>query len=846
MALKIKLGNAVSSAADKAAQSRSSDGFLAPGEELVLSSSPYACMDPVTMRGFALPETDGVWSSAAVSTIDVRLREVDASRRYRVVIGAIAFEGGSHRALVSIRVNGGPAHQVLAGGSGWSSIVADWEIQVVGKIPMVRIEFQVANPMSPNALGLGDDNRLLGFKVRSLQLLDLGPASTAVAATPVPVQTVAEAEMPEAADAGAVGIFTQSPTETIRALAKRGPILRMLLLDKNSVVRLVRWMRRVSRNMEEMRRQLDLIRIDSARQTRELGERVDNIEIDARVQERERRRAGSSVDAIIERLELNHARLLAIEESAHQAGRMHEQHRDEHADSLESIIATTDGLGRDVAAVLDTLNTTLSESMRMLREFEGVDNKLAGMDRALKLVQKQGEDHARHAISGIRELREQLHLSVQQQQVRSEAAQAGIESSLQGMIERQWSESDELRQHMHSTLQQLENRHQHEREELKRQVQDVLTEGARVLDVRSSVDAEVLRHHVLRLHERLDRLPVIAPGTGAAVYTMGDAAASEQTLQLVAQLHQKLDNSEIETGQILELLVGIKERVETQQLVLSSATGRLASPSQRRVLRRHDGWLIAVGFGTFSCAESDDLLAMCLLESGDVELGLRLFLEHALKPGDVFLDAGANIGLHTVAAANVVGPSGRIFAAEAMPRTQEHLRASLRLSGVEDRVQVLPVALGAHNEDGREFHIGAVAGHSSLYPLDGELEVVRVDVRTVDGLLGEQSVALAKIDVEGAELEVLAGMRQLLAANPAMGIIAEYAVSHLGRSGTSEAEWDAFRSGHGFDLYRIDDLTGACLRLEGFADLRGYASSNILLCPPASLLPAAVVAGGAQ
>lgn len=187
MALKIKLGNAVSSAADKAAQSRSSDGFLAPGEELVLSSSPYACMDPVTMRGFALPETDGVWSSAAVSTIDVRLREVDASRRYRVVIGAIAFEGGSHRALVSIRVNGGPAHQVLAGGSGWSSIVADWEIQVVGKIPMVRIEFQVANPMSPNALGLGDDNRLLGFKVRSLQLLDLGPASTAVAATPVPV-----------------------------------------------------------------------------------------------------------------------------------------------------------------------------------------------------------------------------------------------------------------------------------------------------------------------------------------------------------------------------------------------------------------------------------------------------------------------------------------------------------------------------------------------------------------------------------------------------------------------------------------------------------------------------------
>lgn len=845
MALKIKLGNAVSSAADKAAQSRASDGFLAPGEELVLSSSSYASMDAITMRGFALPESDGIWSSGAINTIDVRLRGVDASRRYRVMINAIAFEGSGHRALVSMRVNDGPAHQVLANSVGWSSIVADWEVQVVGKIPMVRIEFQVANPMSPTAIGLGDDNRLLGFKVRSLQLLDLGPASTAVAATPVVVETVEVADVPQDANAGVVGVFAQSPTETIRALAKRGPILRMLLLDKNPVVRVVRWMRRVSRNMEEMRRQLDLIRIDSARQTRELGERVDNIEIDARVQERERRRAGSNVDAIIEQLELNHARLLAIEASAQEVGRMHEQRRDEHADSLESILATTDGLGRDVAAVLDTLNTTLSESMRMLREFESVDNKLAGMDRALRLVQMQGEEHARHAISGIRELREQLHLSLQQQQVRSEEAQAGIESSLQGMIERQWSESDELRQHMQSTLQLLEKRHQVEREELKQQVQEILSEGARSLDVRNNVDAEVLRHHVLRLHERLDHLSVVKPGAGGSI-VVADRAVSEQALQLIALLHQKLDNSALETGQVLELLVAIRDRVEAQRLTLSSAAGRWAGAAQRRVLRRHDGWLINVEFGTFSCSESDDLLAMYLLESGDVERGLRLFLQHALKPGDVFLDAGANIGLHTVAAAHVVGPSGRVYAAEAMPRTLQHLRASLRLSAVEDRVEVLPVALGSCDEDGREFHIGAVAGHSSLYPIDTEVEVLRVDVRTVDGLLGGTRVALAKIDVEGAELEVLAGMRGLLAANPDMGVIAEYAVSHLARVGTSEAEWEAFRAEHAFDLYRIDDLTGACVPLAGFSALREHASSNVLLCQPGSLLPGAVAAGGAE
>lgn len=837
MVLKIKLGNAVRNAADKSAQSRASDGFLAPGEELVLSSSPYASMDAITMRGFALPETDGIWSSAAVSTIDVRLREVDAGRRYRVVIGAISFEVGAHRALVAMRINGGPAHQVLANTSGWSSIVADWEVQVVGKIPMVRIEFHVANPMSPTALGYGDDNRLLGFKVRSLQLLDLGPANVGVPpVAPLPEAAVAVTEVQEVTSGRGGGVFTQSPVETVHALAKRGPFLRMVLLDKNPVVRLVRWMRRVSRNMEEMRRQLDLIRIDSARQARELGERVDSIEVDARVQEREHRRTGSSVDAIIERLELNHARLLSIEESTQEAGRLQQQRRDEHADSLESIIANTDGLGRNVATVLDTLNATLSESMRMLREFESVDTRLAGMDRALRLVQKQGEEHAQHAIAGIRELREQLHLSLEQQQVRSEQAQVGIESSLQGMIERQWSESDDLRKHMHSTLQQLESRHQLEREELKRQVQGVLGECARALDVRSDVDAEVLRHHVLRLHEKLDRLSAswsVVSLPGVAV----DEAASGQALQLIAQLHDKLDNNEIEIGQVLELLIGIKERVDTHQLVLSGVVDRLSAPAQRRVLRRHDGWLLAVGFGTFSCSESDDLLAMCLLENGDVERGLRLFLERALKPGDVFIDAGANIGLHTVAAANVVGPTGKVFAVEAMPRTLQHLRASLRLSNVEDRVEVLPVALGSCDEDGRQFHVGAVAGHSSLYPIAGELEVLRVDVRTLDSLLGGARVALVKIDVEGAELDVLKGMRTLLAANPDMGIVAEYAVSHLSRAGTSEVEWESFRAEHGFALYRIDDLTGTCLPVERFAALREHVSSNVLMCAVDSSLP---------
>ncbi|WP_313219036.1 hypothetical protein, partial [Stenotrophomonas sp.] len=92
---------------------------------------------------------------------------------------------------------------------------------------------------------------------------------------------------------------------------------------------------------------------------------------------------------------------------------------------------------------------------------------------------------------------------------------------------------------------------------------------------------------------------------------------------------------------------------------------------------------------------------------------------------------------------------------------------------------------------------------------------------------------------------VLAGMEGLLAANPEIGVVAEYAVSHLGRAGTSEADWEAFRERHGFDLYRIDDLTGACLPVEAFAALRDEVSSNILLCRPGSTLPSTMNTGAA-
>lgn len=849
MALNLKLGNAVRNAASRAAESRNIDGLLAPGEEVVLTSSPYASRDAVTLRGFVLPETDGIWSGSGETTLDVRLRDVSPDRRYQLVIGALAFEVPGHRAVVSISINGGERHRVLDHGSGWCMVHAEAAVQMSGRLPTLHVQLHVDNPTSPSALGMGDDNRQLGYKIRSLQLLDVG--SQTEPATGVTVYTVplhGSAAPPEGTPAHTINKLTQAPTETLRTLAARGPVWRLLLMDKNPLVRAVRWMRRLSRNVEEIRQQLAEARRESTRQELALIDRIHAFEAHTIARETALADSNPHVDAIIKRMEVNHGRMAQLEEAVLRLERFHERGRSEQGTHLSAIISGTEAIGRDATAALSELRSTHEEILLLMQGSENVDSRFAGVDQTLRMMQQQVEALARHEHAGFRELRERLEVAVQQQLDEMREIHASIGQALQSSAERQWKDQEEQRRHLMASMQQFEARYQAEIDQL-----GSLLRGAPASPAPADPRGEQAVELLAQLHEKADNGEIEVRQTLeliAQLHAKLDSGEAEvrQTLGLLGQLHDKVDNGEIEARQMLELLMATNSRLESQQSLVSAAVARISALSgrvSRTALRRHDGWLIATGFGTFSCSESDDLLAMCLLDTGDVERGLRLFLGNVLQPGDVFVDAGANIGLHTVAAAHAVGAHGRVYAFEAMPRTREHLLSSVRLSGVEAQVEVMPVALGARDEDGRSFNIGAVAGHSSLYPLDETVETIQVDVRRLDGAIDPAPVTLVKIDVEGAELDVLAGMTDVIRANPDLGLVAEYAVSHLERVGTSEADWENFRAAHGYALFRIDDLTGVCTPVPGFEMLREEISSNILLCPPGSQLPVLAAAGEA-
>ena len=138
-------------------------------------------------------------------------------------------------------------------------------------------------------------------------------------------------------------------------------------------------------------------------------------------------------------------------------------------------------------------------------------------------------------------------------------------------------------------------------------------------------------------------------------------------------------------------------------------------------------------------------------------------MDAAIFPGATVVDVGANIGYNTVYAARRVGPTGRVVAIEPAADNLAVLRDNLLANRIEN-VVVQPVAAGRAHEVRDLFLRGEISAVNSLFPESVYAEVTGVEqvrVAPLDDLV-EVDPDLVKIDVEGAELDVLAGMTRLL------------------------------------------------------------------------------------
>ena len=282
--------------------------------------------------------------------------------------------------------------------------------------------------------------------------------------------------------------------------------------------------------------------------------------------------------------------------------------------------------------------------------------------------------------------------------------------------------------------------------------------------------------------------------------------------------------------------VALAARVDAVETRLDELALRVRTPIEvddaTMAVRTADGFVLV--------PRSDTTLLLMLYDAGPqgLEPGTRRLLNKLLAPGMTFVDVGADVGLLTLAGAGAVGPQGRVLALEPTPITFDLLTRGLAINGLTHRVGARCVACGARRER-RAFHVATILGHSSLLepaPESSKQGVGRIEVDVVpldDVVPAGARVDVVKIDVEGAELDVLAGMTRIRGESPDIAIIAEYGPAHLGRAGITPAEWfEAFHK-RGLEGYAIDELSGKCEPIHQ-RDLAAVDLVNILFCRPNS------------
>lgn len=156
----------------------------------------------------------------------------------------------------------------------------------------------------------------------------------------------------------------------------------------------------------------------------------------------------------------------------------------------------------------------------------------------------------------------------------------------------------------------------------------------------------------------------------------------------------------------------------------------------------------------------------CRYYPADYEPDTINFIRAHCKSGQTVLDIGAHIGLFTVLMARRVGPTGSVYSFEPTALTRQLLQRVVNLNGCSTTVMVRPEAVGSITGTA-DFHETAdtVSNANSLVQTQRSHHTTTVPTTTLDDFTKMRglTVSCLKIDVEGAELDLLRGAGEFFA-----------------------------------------------------------------------------------
>jgi len=184
-------------------------------------------------------------------------------------------------------------------------------------------------------------------------------------------------------------------------------------------------------------------------------------------------------------------------------------------------------------------------------------------------------------------------------------------------------------------------------------------------------------------------------------------------------------------------------------------------------------------------------------------------LGRLIRPGAQALDIGANVGVHTVHMARLVGPHGRVFAFEPTTFAFAKMKRNLQINpGLQQRVVATQCFLGRTDLAPAPMTVYAgwpLRGGTDLHPkhLGQPKPTDGISSRTLDAFLDEHGnppIALVKLDVDGYECDVLAGSRRMHERDKPVFVM-ELAPYVLEEHGTSLDELLAYFTPLGYRFY---------------------------------------------
>ncbi|MGI9009595.1 MAG: FkbM family methyltransferase [Nitrososphaeraceae archaeon] len=181
----------------------------------------------------------------------------------------------------------------------------------------------------------------------------------------------------------------------------------------------------------------------------------------------------------------------------------------------------------------------------------------------------------------------------------------------------------------------------------------------------------------------------------------------------------------------------------------------------------------------FYCRKNKDDFKIMTFHEDDI-------MDHNFTPkeGDIVIDIGAHIGPYTIIASKRVGPNGKVISIEADPDNFDILNRNINLNKL---INVIAVNYAVYSkEETIKLYLPSGEEHSSYTKYNtvmsdraqGETKFVQVQANTLDYILQKngikpENVNWIKIDVEGAEFEVLKGARDVLSNSSKVSLLIE-------------------------------------------------------------------------